>query len=308
MPLLPEDLVRELCRAAVSAGLDRDGLLATIHPSIVSGLARAPALASQLLLDLSALNRTGEIRDGSVPLRTWIENAILMVDARKEEEVFERALGALAGAAGGRSSRRSPRTYVLLLLTANPSSTTRLSLDTELREIDQALLAASHRDDLRVVLGPAARATDIPELLMRHTPDIVHFSGHGSPQGELWFHDEAGGVAPVEPAVLGAVFAALRDPPVRGVVLNACFTATQADKILDHVEFVVGMSTAIKDSAARRFAGTFYQALVFGRSLETAFRLGCVQIGLAALGQSDIPRLLVRSGLRAEDIYLIRQK
>ena len=310
MPPLPENLVRELCTAAVNAGLSREALLATIPPVVVGSLPKVGGPLAQLLMDLSALNQMGAIRDGTWPVRTWVENGVSLLTVQREGELFERALAtlleAIEGAGAPAPARpRAGRPHVLLFLTANPSSTTRLALGEEARQIDQDLRGARYREEVRVEIGHEVRPTDLIELLLRHTPDIVHFSGHGSAAGELAFSDADGRAATVQPSVLGRVFGALRDRPVRGVVLNACFSAAQADKILEKVEFVVGMSTAIKDSAAIRFAGVFYQTLAFGRNLQTAFDLARAQIDLASLGQGDVPQLLVRAGLRAADIYLI---
>src|SRR6185436_1153486 len=76
------------------------------------------------------------------------------------------------------------------------------------------------------------------------------------------------------------------------VVLNACYTETQARAIAEHIECVVGMSRAVTDSAAIRFAAAFYQALAFGQSVKTAFELGRNAIGLANLSEEDTPKLL----------------
>ena len=40
------------------------------------------------------------------------------------------------------------------------------------------------------------------------------------------------------------------------------------------------MTKAIGDSSAIQFASAFYQALGYGKDVQTAFQLGCVQINL----------------------------
>ena len=79
---------------------------------------------------------------------------------------------------------------------------------------------------------------------------------------------------------------------MRCVVLNACYSQTQASAIAAHIDFVIGMSKAIGDRAAISFATAFYQALGFGKSVKTAFDLGSVQINLENLGEQDTPKLL----------------
>jgi hypothetical protein len=192
----------------------------------------------------------------------------------------------------------------ILFLGANPSTTTRLALDKEVREIQQRLRSAELRDAFRLEQAWAVRATDLQECLLRHRPAIVHFSGHGNRVGELILEEETGGHRPVSTAALAGLFRVL-GKDVRCVVLNACFSEAQARAIAGHVDCVVGMTTAIKDDSATAFAGAFYQALGYGQSVKAAFELGCVQIGLTGSAQAGVPRLVVlREGVVAEGIRL----
>lgn len=52
------------------------------------------------------------------------------------------------------------------------------------------------------------------------------------------------------------------------------------------------------------FAASFYQGLGYGRSIKTAFDLGCIQIDLESLGEQNTPKLLaIRSN--PEDIVFV---
>jgi hypothetical protein len=86
--------------AAVTADLDRSSLLAHLDRRFVASLPRASTQAAQLLQDLSHLNGIAALQDGTVPLRTWLENAVLMAGPRPEGGVFEDALRGLSGAGG----------------------------------------------------------------------------------------------------------------------------------------------------------------------------------------------------------------
>jgi hypothetical protein len=79
---------------------------------------------------------------------------------------------------------------------------------------------------------------------------------------------------------------------VECVILNACFSETQAKAIAEHIKYVVGMNQAIGDKAAIAFAIGFYQALGAGRTIEEAFRLGCVQIQLQNIPEHLTPVLI----------------
>jgi hypothetical protein len=98
---------------------------------------------------------------------------------------------------------------------------------------------------------------------------------------------------------------ALRDR-VRLVVLNACFSATQAESIRDSVGIAIGMDSPISDAAAVAFSGAFYEALAYGRSVLQAFQLGRAAITLRGMpSEAAIPRLLVRGDIDASQVILV---
>jgi len=79
---------------------------------------------------------------------------------------------------------------------------------------------------------------------------------------------------------------------VNCVLLNACYSETQARAIAKHIEYVIGMNKAIGDRAAIAFAVGFYQALGAGRTIEDAYELGCVQIRLQDIPEHLTPVLI----------------
>ena len=190
----------------------------------------------------------------------------------------------------------------ILFLGANPSDNTRMRLDAEVRMIDQALRLAQYRDRFDLIQQWAVRVSDLQGLLLRHQPHIVHFSGHGSEDGQILLEDNAGQAHPVSPRALSSMFALLNDN-IRCIVLNACFSEIQAKALAENIDCVVGMSTAIGDDAAISFASAFYQALAYGRSVSTAFKLGCVQIDLESLDEQDTPQLLAQRADPAEVVF-----
>jgi CheY-like chemotaxis protein len=179
----------------------------------------------------------------------------------------------------------------ILFLSANPKGTAQLRLDEEVRAIDQALMQTEFRDRFIIRQHWALRAFDLQSYLLRHKPDIVHFSGHGSPASEIILEDNSGKSQPLSPRALRQLFAVLKDN-IRCVVLNACFSEQQAQGIAEHIDCVIGMSRAISDPAAAGFAAAFYQALGYGRDVKTAFDLGCIQIDAEGLGEANTPKLL----------------
>ncbi len=196
----------------------------------------------------------------------------------------------------------------ILFLAANPSDTTPLLIDEEIRQIEQRIRRGEYRKLFTVETAPALRATDLPLVLMEREPDVVHFSGHGSKRGELYLlSDEFRLARPVSPATLGRVFKQL-GRSIKCVLLNACDSEEQAQAIVGSVPCVIAMSRAMPDPAAIAFSAGFYEALAFGKSIAEAFKLGQLQVELAdpLLAEfADIPILLSQPGTDATKCHLL---
>ncbi|MDJ0594311.1 MAG: hypothetical protein QNJ72_30775 [Pleurocapsa sp. MO_226.B13] len=55
---------------------------------------------------------------------------------------------------------------------------------------------------------------------------------------------------------------------VKCVLLNACYSEVQANAIIQHIDYAIGMNREIRDDAAIAFATGFYQALGYGPALS----------------------------------------
>lgn len=193
----------------------------------------------------------------------------------------------------------------ILFLAANPLDTPRLRLDEECRAIDAALRSGEYRDSFILEPHWAVRPSDLQEYLLRHKPDIVHFSGHGSQANEIILQDEHGNAQSVPASALENLFSILKDN-LRCVVLNACYTTEQGTAIARQVDCVIGVPEAISDQSSIKFAKAFYQALGFGRDVKTAFDLGCNQLELEHREGVDVPQLFSTEEV-ARSITLVTQ-
>ncbi len=192
----------------------------------------------------------------------------------------------------------------ILFLAANPKATSRLALDEEAREIQHKLLVAEHRDAFELVTQWAVRPDDLLQALNQYRPHVVHFSGHGTSTEGIMLAGDGDTVRPVSGVALGHLFGTLEDR-IRVVMLNACHSRTLAEDITKHIDCVVGMNRAVKDATAIRFAASFYRALAFGRSVQNAFDQGVTSLLLEGLEGTDIPELVVRPGVDANDVVLV---
>jgi hypothetical protein len=176
----------------------------------------------------------------------------------------------------------------ILLLSSDPTNASRLRIGEELREIQEKLQLARLRERFTLDQRMSVRPTDISQALLDVQPHIVHFSGHGSASHALYFENQLGEIHPIMPDALAALFEQFKDQ-VNCVLLNSCYSEVQAVAIAEHINYVIGMNQAIGDHAAIAFAIGFYQALGAGRTIEEAYKFGCVQIRLQNIPEHLTP-------------------
>ena len=186
----------------------------------------------------------------------------------------------------------------ILFLAASPSRNVPLTIRSEMHRNDQQIRDALHGDAIDIIHKLAIYPSELQPALLKHTPHIVHFTGHGTTDEELLFEGEGGIAKPVSKKALGHLFAVLKDN-LRLVVLNACHSVPQAEAIGEHVDFVIGMDGEIDDEAAATFSKALYRAIAFGRTMREAFKLGIGELLWHHEAEHEIPQLLVRSGANA---------
>jgi hypothetical protein len=180
----------------------------------------------------------------------------------------------------------------ILFLAADPTDTSRLRLGEEFREISEQIALSSQRERFELAMPHLSlRARDITRAMLNAKPRIVHFSGHGTPEGSICFENESGESHPIDPEALSALFEQFAEQ-VECVVLNACYATNQAMAIARHIDYVIGMSKAISDKAAISFSLGFYVALAAGKTIEEAFEFGRIQIMLQGFPEHLVPALL----------------
>jgi hypothetical protein len=195
----------------------------------------------------------------------------------------------------------------IVLFTANPDGTTSLSLDEEVREIEEKIRASEHRDTLNLISKWGVRPDDLLQTLNEHRPQIVQFSGHGSKHDEILLKDAQGNSKPVGKSALKALFATMKDN-IRLVILNSCYSKPQAEAIVEVVDCVIGMNTAIGDLAAIIFVASFYRAIGFGRSVQEAFEQGKVALMIEGIPEEQTPELLFRDGINPAGVLLVNER
>ncbi|MBP5973306.1 tetratricopeptide repeat protein [Brasilonema sp. CT11] len=181
----------------------------------------------------------------------------------------------------------------ILILSANPINTNNLRLDEEVREIQAAWERALNREKFELINKGAVRIDELRRTLLDHKPQIVHFSGHGTGTDGLVLENNSGSAQIVSTQSLSRFFE-LSKEQVECVLLNACYSETQAEAIFQHIDCVIGMGQSIPDNSAILFSKGFYDAIFGGRNYADAFQFGCNNIDLNNLSEFNTPTIKIR--------------
>jgi len=210
----------------------------------------------------------------------------------------------------------------MLVLKANPQGVMSvqegLRIEQEIKEI-KAVLRENH-DVVDLREEGAVRLRDLSAYLLRHRPVLLHFSGHGTEEGELVLekytsleelraavHSPIGlaaGADYIEYAVIARILAEYR-ATLRCVVLNASSTERLAEAICAEIPCAIGMRGPVNDFLAIRFAEIFYRALTIGESVGLAFRKARNDILSHRNARAETFQLKSKTGVNPDNIFLI---
>jgi CHAT domain-containing protein len=190
----------------------------------------------------------------------------------------------------------------ILFLSANPWTNSRILVDEEAREISERIHEGPHRHRFELSNHPATRPGDLQRLLLRHQPQIVHFSGHGTKEEKIILDGRFGRGKTIDQDGLADLFA-LYSNHVRLVLLNACFTKAQARSVSGVVDYSIGTGKGIGDKASVAFSGAFYRALGFGKSVKDAFESATAELALTKMPRSRGIELFIREGTIETDPF-----
>lgn len=249
--------------------------------------------------DVLAKNGLAFSLNGIVPLNS---TTAMTTPPRSEESTAED--GILTPPPQSAAPATQPMKTTVLFLAANPDNVTKLALERESRAIREKIRSSEYPKALEFTTEWGVRPDDLLQYLNEYRPHIVHFSGHGSKNDELVLHDQFDQPKLVSKGALRALFTTLKDN-VRLVVLNACYSRSQAEAIVEVIDCAVGMKSAIGDNAAIIFAASFYRGLGFGRSVKDAFDQGVTALLLEGIPEENTPELLVKNRVDASQIWLV---
>lgn len=179
----------------------------------------------------------------------------------------------------------------ILLLACNPQASSVLNLEREIRDIREGLRRSQNRDQFVIETRGAVRPEDLRRAMLEVKPQIVHFCGHGTGSQGLVLEDDDGNEHLASKEALSDLFRIFSNR-VECVLLNACYSEVQAQGIIEHINYVIGMNREVPDDATIAFTVGFYDALGAGESIEHAFEIGINAVLLEVSGHESQSRKL----------------
>lgn len=209
---------------------------------------------------------------------------------------------------------KEPREKInILFLGANPdiiypdgTRQDKLKLDKEAREIREAITKSLKRDSINFETRWAVRTSDLFQAINEVSPTIIHFSGHGTDNGELVLQDNHDQPKFVDIEAIVKMIEASTDN-LRLVVFNNCYSSLFAEKVSEIVEASIGMNDSISDEAAIAFSSQLYSSIGFGNSLEKSYNQAKSRVLLEGLHEDSIPELYLNQQINASEIFIVKK-
>jgi hypothetical protein len=175
-----------------------------------------------------------------------------------------------------------------LFIFSNPPDQTPLRLDREDKIV--ASLAKQHADKSTIERLHASEVEDVLKLILSGEYEVLHFSGHGSPEG---IYLDRADLAPtgemVSAARLQSMIALAASPP-KLVVILCCFSEASIDILATVAPFVITAVGAVRDEACLHFCNGLYERLFDGWGIKLAFEQACQRVQAKGM-RSDCFRL-----------------
>lgn len=254
-----------------------EALLTSGHPQIVvAAIAQHPDLKDDRTFNRLFISLQGDVNRYVADLAAGtsstekIELRARQLMARIEQLVDYQSIHDFAVEESSLPKVKSPagkaEALKVLFLASNPGGL--LQLDREWRGVSMALQDKKEEFDLNS--SNQVTKEKVRSELLRHQPQLVHFSGHGIAEGNsfrqagLIFQspDSSNKSDTMSAEDAATMFGLLHQEfPLRLVLLNACESAEHARLISAGGFHAIGMTVEIADSKATDFAKGFYEGL-----------------------------------------------
>lgn len=146
---------------------------------------------------------------------------------------------------------RIPPPQVILIVLASPKDKSKLRFDEEVREIKEGLRRSKYRKQFTIRSRWIISIRNLRRAILEYKPEIIHFIGHRNEHG-LMVEDVNGSTLVATPKALSGLFEQLST--VSCVILNGCYSETQASAISKHINYVIGTNGSIEEKIVIDFS------------------------------------------------------
>ena len=259
--------------------------------------------------------------------RAQISNGVLQILESADDSVPQAIImqtETRTTVSNGQTAVTTESRKTILFMGANPPGTKFLQL-----EVEHSRIATKVGNKCNLETEKFLSGGDIPELISKYNPNIIHFSGHGKDPksgehgatsdsargigyalpadyeqrgGIVVFDDDMRGLAIIEDDSLEYLFDSTVNDlgvPLEVVVFNSCYSESQAKAIGKFVPYVVGSSRALDDDLALAFAEGFYFGIANGVPVEKAFVTGKQKVVLKKPKSRDLI-VLYKKGVKID--------
>jgi CHAT domain len=309
-PRTSDSMARMYQRAAEAAekrATTEDGKVATLSTKLGRLASDLAAAEAGLDREVKATARRNENAQKAAARRTEQEDARRRQAEKRHAQEIARIAQPIVRYVHEVRTLPPPKPEVLrvLYMTANPEMD--LRTEVEVRDVQQAVRAATHRDLIEITYKPAATPEDLLDGLNDIRPHVVHLSSHAGAAAVVF--DNASIDTPegreVTFDLLAKALGATGDPPTV-LVLNGCDTLDGAEVLLESTPVIIAMASDITDLAASVFATRFYAAIASAQPVGAAVQQGSVALDFAGTNEGWKPHLLARDDVELDKVVLVR--
>ncbi|MCA1991689.1 MAG: trypsin-like peptidase domain-containing protein [Coleofasciculus sp. S288] len=195
----------------------------------------------------------------------------------------------------GDASQGKQTVKKILLLSANPENPETVRRRKETKEIRDVLKRAKHGDLCELHDRPDINAAELSQELTTIEPDIIDISGceNGIECLTLDENIEKNARTEAEKLKLIAELFQLHYQSIKCIILNGCYSEEQAREIVQHIDFVIGISRDLEDDRVIKFLSEFYYYIGSERTIRDSYNLSCNYLQRRGLEDINIlPTLL----------------
>ena len=139
------------------------------------------------------------------------------------------------------------------------------------------------------------------EAVGKYQPEIVHFSTHGTWDGNMVMEKEGDRTTNHTPSNLLGDFFGHNKKVIDCVFLNYCYSIEQAQEISKYINYVVAMSSKISSDIAIYYSYFFYSKYLLERDFITSFSYAQTYIKMEDQAKNHIPMLYLNGKVLKEE-------